>query len=80
VLISVQGTGKNELELDQENTWNAVEFVTLFFAQKVSQNRPVCWSIFVKEKPTFRSLFFGAFLSDRTPYGDEGCQSTFLYL
>jgi len=32
MLILIQGTGKNQLELDQENTWNAVEFVTLFFA------------------------------------------------
>ena len=29
------------------------------------QNRPVCWSIVVKEKPTDGSPFFGAFPSDR---------------
>jgi hypothetical protein len=29
--------------------------------------RPVCWSIVVKEKPTVRSAFLGAFPSDRIP-------------
>jgi hypothetical protein len=28
-------------------------------------NRPVCWSIVVKENPNLGSLFFGAFPSDR---------------
>jgi hypothetical protein len=42
MLISVQGTGKYQLELDQENTWNAVEFVTLFFAQNVSTKTDRC--------------------------------------
>jgi hypothetical protein len=31
------------------------------------QNRPVCWSIIVKEKPTDGSTFFGAFPSHRNP-------------
>jgi hypothetical protein len=30
-------------------------------------NRPVCWSIVVKEKQTVGSPLFGAFSSDRTP-------------
>jgi len=28
------------------------------------QNRPVCWSIVIREKQTVGSPFFGAFLSD----------------
>jgi len=31
------------------------------------QNRPVCWSIVVKEKPTIGSPYFGAFPSDSIP-------------
>ena len=33
----------------------------------LNQNRPVCWSIAVKEKPTVDSPFSGAFPSDRIP-------------
>jgi hypothetical protein len=33
----------------------------------LDHNRPVCWSIVVKEKPTVDSAFFGAFPSDRIP-------------
>jgi hypothetical protein len=46
MLISVQGTGKIQLELGQDNTWNAVEFVTLFFAQKVSTKTDRCAGAF----------------------------------
>jgi hypothetical protein len=36
--ISVEGTGTYQLEVDQENTWeDAVECVTLFFAEIVSK-------------------------------------------
>jgi len=31
------------------------------------QNRPVCWSIVVKDKPTLDSPFFGVFTSDHIP-------------
>jgi hypothetical protein len=31
------------------------------------QNRPVCWSIVVKVKPSVGSPLFGAFPSDRIP-------------
>jgi hypothetical protein len=55
MLISVQGTGKNRLELDQENTWNAVEFVTLFFAQNVSIRTDRCAGAF-REGETNRSF------------------------
>jgi len=33
----------------------------------LDQNRPVRWSIIVKEKPTADSPFFGAFPSDHIP-------------
>jgi len=33
----------------------------------LDQNRPVCWSIVVKEKPIADYPFFGAFPSDRIP-------------
>jgi hypothetical protein len=40
----------------------------LFCAQTIlDQNRPVCWSIVVKEKPTVASPFFEAIPSDSIP-------------
>jgi len=33
----------------------------------LGQNRPVCWSIVVKEKSTVGSPFFGTFPSHRLP-------------
>jgi hypothetical protein len=42
--------------------------VTLFFAKKIlDQNRQVCWSIVVKEKPTVGSPILGVFRSDCIP-------------
>jgi hypothetical protein len=35
--------------------------------ETLDQNRPVCWSIVVKEKPTVGSAIFGAVSSDRIP-------------
>jgi hypothetical protein len=35
--------------------------------ETLDQNRPVCWSIVVKEKPTVDSPFPGVFSSDRIP-------------
>jgi hypothetical protein len=44
------------------------------------QNRPVCWSITVKEKPTDGSQFFGAFPSDRTPKATKDINAqSFIY-
>jgi hypothetical protein len=37
----------------------------IVLCKTVDQNRPVCWSIVVKEKPTIGSPFFGAFPSGR---------------
>ena len=40
---------------------------TVLCKEILDQNRPVCWSIAVKDKPTAGSPFFGAFPSDRIP-------------
>ena len=54
--------------------------VTLFFAKKsFTKNRPVCWSIVVKEKPAFGSPFLGAVLSDRIPKATKNVNGTLLY-
>jgi hypothetical protein len=37
---------------------------SVFCYEMFGQNRPVCWSIVVKEKPKVGSSFFGAFPSD----------------
>jgi len=60
MLISIQGTGKNQLELDQENTWNAVEFVTLFLLRK-SRPKPTGVLERFREGETNRSfsVFWG---------------------
>ena len=39
----------------------------MFFVQNPSQNRPVCWSIVLKEKPAVDSPCFGAFPSNPIP-------------
>jgi hypothetical protein len=45
----------------------------------LDQNRPVCWSIVVKEKPTVGSPYFGAYSSDRIPEATKNVNGTFLY-
>ena len=35
--------------------------------RSIEQNRPVCWSIVVKKKPTVRSPLFETFPFDRNP-------------
>ena len=37
----------------------------------LNQNRPVCWSIVKRKKPTVGSTFFGVFHSDRIPNGEN---------
>jgi len=44
------------------------------------QNRPVCWSIVVKEIPIVGSPFFGAFPSDRVPKGKKDLNVRFFIL
>jgi hypothetical protein len=65
MLILIEGTGKNQLQPGQGMMLLSCRIV--LFYEILGQNRPVCWSIVVKEKPTVGSLFFGAFLSDRIP-------------
>jgi len=45
----------------------------------LDQNRPIGWSIVVKEKPTVGSPFLEAFLSDRIPKATKDANNTFLY-
>jgi hypothetical protein len=44
------------------------------------QNRPLCWSIVVKEKPTVGSPFFRAFSSDRVSKGKKTVNVRFFVL
>jgi hypothetical protein len=37
MLVSVYGTGTNQLHLNKENAWDSVEFVTLMFDKKYRQ-------------------------------------------
>ena len=61
--ISVEGTGKYQLEPGQESAECRVAPVLSHCS--LLRNRLVCWSIVVKEKPTVGTPFFGAFPSDR---------------
>jgi hypothetical protein len=65
MLTSIQGTGKNQLEPSQESIGVVPALSYSSVLRNVYQNRPVCWSIVVKEKSTVGSPFFGAFPSDR---------------
>jgi hypothetical protein len=48
--------------------WGMLQYCHIvLYSEILDQNRPVCWSIVMKEKPTVRSPFFGAFPSDRIP-------------
>jgi len=67
VLISVEGTGKNQLETGQESMGDILLMSHCSLLRNPWQNRPVCWSIVVKENPTVGSPFFGAYPSDRIP-------------
>jgi hypothetical protein len=65
MLISIEGKGKNQLQPGQGMMLQCCRIVLCY--EILDQNRPVCWSIVVKEKPTVGSLFFRALLSDRIP-------------
>jgi len=65
MLISVEATGKSQLDSDQY--YGALLLCRHFvlYEQILNQNRPVCWSILVMDKPYSCSLLFGAIPSDR---------------
>ena len=49
-------------------TWGMLQCCHNILCQEIlDQNRPVCCSIVVKDKPTVRSLFFGVYPPDRMP-------------
>jgi hypothetical protein len=56
VLILVEGTHKNELEPDQEGIGEAAELTRR--QEILDQNRPVCWTVILKENRAVGSLFF----------------------
>ena len=49
-----------------------------FLKKILDENRPVYWSIVVKEKPTAGSPFFGAFPSDGIPKATNNINVHFL--
>jgi len=63
MLISVEGTGKNQLQPGQESMGDDAVLLHLSLLRSHDQNRPVCWSIVMKKKPTVRSPLFDAFPS-----------------
>jgi hypothetical protein len=67
MLISVDGISKNQMEPGQERVGVLQCCHIVLYQEIFDQNRPVCWSIFVKEKPTAGSPFFGPLSSHRIP-------------
>jgi len=63
MLISVEGTGKNQLQPGQECMGDEAVLLRRSLLRSLDQNRPVCWSIVVKKKPNVRSPIFEAFPS-----------------
>jgi hypothetical protein len=48
--------------------WGMFEYCHIvLYSEIIDQNRPVCWSIVVKENPNVGSPFFGGFPFDRVP-------------
>jgi hypothetical protein len=46
-----------------KRVWRTLQHCHIALCQEIlEQNRPVCWSIVAKEKPTVDSLFFGALI------------------
>ena len=64
MLISVERTGKNQLKPGQESTGDDAVLLHCSLLRYLEQNRPVCWSIVVKKKPTVRSPLFEPFPPD----------------
>ena len=53
--------------------WRTLQCCHVVLREEIlDQNRPVWWSIVVKEKPNVVSQFFWAFPSDRIPKGTKG--------
>jgi hypothetical protein len=67
MLISIERAGKNQLESGQISMGDAPVLSIVLCYEILYQNRPVCLSISVKEKPTVGYPLFGAFPSDRIP-------------
>jgi hypothetical protein len=59
--------------------WGMFHYCHIDWWQEIlDENRPVCWSIVVKKKPTLCCPYFGAISSDRIPKANERCECTFL--
>ena len=67
MLISVEETGKNQLDPGQESMEFAAVLSQCSLPEVLDQNRPLCWSIVVRENPTVGAPFFGTFSCDRIP-------------
>jgi hypothetical protein len=64
-VVSVEKTGKNNLQPGQESMGNDPVLSHYFCYEIYDQNRPVFWSIVVNAKQNVDSPVFGAFPSDR---------------
>jgi hypothetical protein len=67
MLSSAAGTNKHQLEPDQESMGDAPVLSHCSLLRNLDQNRLVCWSTDVKQKPNVGSPFFVVFPSDRIP-------------
>jgi hypothetical protein len=63
MLISVEGTGENQLDPRQDRILQGC--YTVLFQEILKQKWPVRWSIVVKEKSAIGFLLFGECPSDR---------------
>ena len=76
MLILIEGTCKNQLQPGEGMMLQGCRIVLCY--EILGQNRPVCWSIVVKDKPTVGSLFFGAFPSDCIPKATKNVSMHFV--
>ena len=67
LIIGREQVNKHELESGQESTRDVSVLSHCSLLRNIDQNRPVCWSIVVKEKPTVGFTFPGTFPSNRIP-------------
>jgi hypothetical protein len=61
--ISVERTGKNQLESGQEIIGMLQCCHVVLCLEILDRNLPVCWSNIVREEPTVGSFFIGVFPS-----------------